>query len=178
MRRLISITVLILLVLSSTASAFDGQRKGFVLGGGLGGAYGSCTSYRLISEGVGFAGLLMVGGGFKTERDIVAFTLSGTGHSDDPPYASVGQYFAGPVWFHYARPEGESFFAAFGPGMTFLRLEDQGNLHSDFGGFAGFGVLFRPRLQMGFYGVANLGLADDGKFGHRYLSWILSYMFY
>jgi len=88
----------------STASAFNGLHKGFVLGGGIG--YAPVVKWKIdffnIDESkTGTAGDFVIGYGFS-ESNIITFNVNGISfRSDELEVRSTTFLFLGPTWYHF-----------------------------------------------------------------------------
>jgi hypothetical protein len=111
-----------LLALSASVAAFDGQRKGLVLGAGLGFApvahWSSEYQGRQIDESVtGFGEYLLIGYGWD-QRNILAVKAVMTLYNSDLYDAGMIQGFGGLAWYHYYGKPGNSFFSIAGGGVS------------------------------------------------------------
>ncbi len=186
MPRFLSSLFFFVLILSSSALGFDGQRKGFVLGGGLGGTYASYQNKdvtigwygsggHLKESGPGFAANMVIGGGLD-DRNVLALEINGVGYGDQDSGHSMGQGFIGPVWYLYFRPSGRSFFTTVGFGTSFYRYENRPRIKTDVGVLLGVGLSSGGPLQVGFYYASTTGMTSSGNLSHRELNVILTYV--
>ena len=135
MKRLpVLLSVATLLTLSASAAAFDGQRQGFVLGGGLGltpTAHWS-TQYagREFSEdAVGWGEHVLVGYGWD-ERNILGVEINIASYNSSVFGVDLVQGLVGLSWYHYFGKPGNSFFSVAGAGASRL-VEGFGTIYID-----------------------------------------------
>jgi hypothetical protein len=137
MRAVNALCVVLVLVFCSTAFGFDGKRKGFVLGGGLG-----------------------VAPVAKWDSDIDGFDeskVAASGNlflSSDYGDATITQGFGGASWYHYFAPPGKGFYTVVGLGAFNFDFEISGSSGSNDPGvgiLAGGGYEFARHFQAGVY---------------------------
>ena len=163
MIRSLGLAVLLTIAVVATASGFDGARKGFVMGGGLGlgpVAHMSVDGLSSLSDDkAGLAVNLLIGYAWDERnmlvylRDGVFFSVPGVlGES-----VKAIQGFSGVGWYHYFGPVGQTAFIAGG-----LGLQDYTSLDSDyesndpgFGMLLGGGFEFTRHVQV--YGALSFG---------------------
>ncbi len=159
----LGIAVLLTITLVATASAFDGTRKGFVLGGGLGlGPVASISVDGLSSASEDKSGLalnLLIGYAWD-EQNMLVYLRDGVLFSVDVALGkSVNaiQGFSGLGWYHYFGPVGHTAFVVGG-----LGLQDYTSLDSDyesndpgFGMLLGGGYEFARHIQV--HGALSFG---------------------
>ena len=153
-----SVIVLITcLLLAGTALGFDGQRKGFVLGGGLGfapvahwevdanlfGLQGSAEEDKF-----GVALQFVIGGAFD-EHNMLVYEGNVAGFKSDFGDEGIAQGFNGAAWYHYFGPVGKSFYTTVGLGFYYFKIGDYDA--TDPGGalLLGGGYEFSPHWQIG-----------------------------
>ncbi len=129
MKRIIVLLLGLILVAAINCSAFDGSRKGFVLGGGIGFApYAHWSSSAddwtfkpLVDEtGGAFASHLLTGYAWD-DRNMAVVEMNwvfygsdiGDIYGDD---VEVHHMFIGPAWYHYFGLRGHSFYSSVGVG--------------------------------------------------------------
>jgi hypothetical protein len=117
MKRLLIFLLLFLLIFTTSALAFDGKRKGFVMGGGLGFAPVSRWSTSGLNESsVGWGDDVLIGYAWN-EKNMIILESNGTFYKSDIFDADIIQFFLGPTWYHYFGPqEGRTFFSVVGVG--------------------------------------------------------------
>lgn len=168
-------TLVILLVVFSVspASAFDGLRKGFVLGGGLGIAPTSSWDVGFDDDSnVGTGGNLFIGYGWNEFNMIVYegnFTIYNTTLEDH----SAVQGFTGVAWYHFFGPIGRSFFTVAGLGIyrfeTFPTVNNSGT-----GALLGIGYDLARHIQAAVYlsaGKTSESSHIDGQRSHANVDW-------
>lgn len=177
MRRLFLLLVVSLIFMSSSAMAFNGLRKGFVVGGGLGFApvgKWSLDNTSLEDSNAGLALNLMIGYAWDEfnmiiyEGNVVSYTTDIFGDR------TVAQGFNGVSWYHYFGPMGKSFFSVAGLGFYVMNVEDFDANDPGIGLLGGGGYEFSRHLQVG--GYFSLGKTSDSPadFSHVHLSVLVS----
>jgi len=153
MRRWIPILVIAALVAttSSPASAFDGKRKGFILGGGLGLGYVNFTQSinGMEGESEGKTALVTnfkIGGGFSEQfwlyysNQNAWFSLTNVLDNDVTIASGVGGI--GFTWFTSPEPKGLFLTGTIGLGSWDAPFEDGSSMWTGFGLMAGVGYEF------------------------------------
>ncbi|HSH00836.1 MAG TPA: hypothetical protein VLB27_12325, partial [candidate division Zixibacteria bacterium] len=166
-RRVVMVTVGLALLSAGSADAFDGKRKGFVIGGGLGPApvvrwEGPVLEYnpvgmtwsrvRVDDSKFGVGAQLLVGYAWDEANMIVVEGNAAAMQSDilfDEP--AVSQGFGGISWYHYFGEVGRTVFSAVGIGSYAFQIEDEEAAESEFGMLVGGGYEFSPHWQVGGY---------------------------
>lgn len=127
MKRILIFTTLVLVVAMAApnASAFDGLRRGFVLGGGLG--FAPVSSWDTDLEGfnesqVGVGVHIFLGYAWD-EYNMIVYEGNGTGFKSDFGDADIIQMFNGAAWYHYFGPVGKSAFTTVGVGVFSFDFE-------------------------------------------------------
>lgn len=127
MKKLTLVLVLVLLCVSSGYS-FDGMRKGFVLGGGL----GFCPSAKFSiddipgeADNTGGSANLFLGYSWD-EMNMIVYEINGVGYkpTEDSTEYEVSQGFTGATWYHYFGKVGKSFFTTVGLGMYVFSVDE------------------------------------------------------
>jgi hypothetical protein len=131
--------------LASPCSAFDGMRKGFVLGGGLGLAPSATWKYHgrtfdgYLREAketkAGGASNFIIGYGWDEQNLLVLEVNGASFESREFRDGMVFQAYGGPAWYHYLRPAAPGFFTVAGVGVYGFRLrfESGGDMANDSG---------------------------------------------
>ena len=138
MRKGTLVIALALIGLAGAAFGFDGNRRGFVLGGGFGLAPESSWSTDALGtmgnddNGIGFGMSLIIGGSFG-EHDLLVYEGNVTGWNSDVVHESVTQGYNGPAWYHYYGPTGRSPFTVAGVGMYTFDVSDSWESSNDMG---------------------------------------------
>lgn len=147
------------IILSSAALGFDGNRKGFVLGGGLG-----------LSPAATWDGDPVPSEFLKIPTDIDAKT-------------NIVQGFNGVSWYHYFGSKGQTFFTALGAGVYVFDLEVvinnvtvSGSNDPAFGMLIGAGYEFSPHYQVGGYFSFGNTTEPGIEYKHAHLNILFSVM--
>jgi hypothetical protein len=176
------LSALLLVLLATGARAFDGQRKGFVLGGGAGFAPIASwkvdipifdTTVPVDEQKPGFGLQFLIGGAFD-EHNMLVYEANFVGYQSDIANWSVAQGFSGAAWYHYFGPTGRSFFTTLGLGIYYFKVEDFDA--NDPGGalLFGGGYEFAPHWQFGL-SVAAGRTSDAGvDFDHVHFGLLVS----
>lgn len=143
--------LLCLLVFSSSIFAFDGIRKGFVLGGGLGFSPYAQWNWKVRSyeeEEIGVEINFLVGYAWNN-HNLMVLEFNGSSYDSDffDDYATQG--YGGPVWYHYFRPGPRGFFSAIGLWRYGVGSEDE--CFAGWGYMIGAGYEFTKQVQIGVY---------------------------
>jgi len=179
-------SIAVLIMLSGAVEAFDGNRKGFILGGGMG--IGPSTKLKIINEydknELGFAVNIMVGYAWNN-KNILCFEYNAN-HFWPPAFGSdtALSVFSSPVWYHYYGDEGKSLFSAVGWGRHGLAIEKNGSARG-LGFLFGGGYEFKKHFQVGiYYSGGNVttnccsGTSSDGSYYVDRLNVILTLVLY
>ena len=134
MKRAAILLIVMVLMLSASASAFDGMRKGFVLGGGIG--FGPVAKVSLDDfagedyDKSGVALNFLIGYAWD-EQNMIVFLRDGVIYSEDfdvltgTKSINLVQGFAGIGLYHYFGPVGKSFYVTGGLGLQdWISLDD------------------------------------------------------
>lgn len=168
MRKVLLVVSLVLLMMASGWS-FDGNRKGFVLGGGLGLAPTAKfeidnTSYSHSKAGIG---LNLIIGYAWDEMNMIVYEGNIAGYSESG--VDVTQGFNGASWYHYFGPQGKSFFTTVGLGAYVFSIDEY---DADPGGaiLLGGGYEFARHWQVSAY--FSVGKTSDGPidFNHNHFN--------
>ena len=181
MRKILLVLLLALTALPASSSAFNGERKGFVLGGGLGLAPMARWSVDVFGDSydeskVGFGVQLVIGYAWD-EFNMIVYEGNVTGFSQDfGSYGSqsIAQGFNGASWYHYFGPKGCTFFTTAGLGFYYFDVEDFDTNDAGIGYLLGGGYEFTPHVQAGIYlsgGKTSDPLLD---YGHNNFSLLVS----
>lgn len=179
----ISITALALfLFVTSSSFGFDGNRKGFVLGGGLGvgvtagwsgSVYNSSTlQFVDTSESAAGPGFnLLIGHGWNN-KNLMVFEFNFSDYQSEVFGQSprIAQGFAGGVWYHFFKPADRSFFTAVGMGMYRFVVYTSNWVSQDLGTAIiwGGGYEFARHFLIGTYFVFGRISADiEGRSYHN-----------
>ncbi len=167
--------------------SFDGMRKGFVLGGGLGFAPVANTSIEGIDgkyEKQGLGTNFLIGYAWD-ERNMIVFLRDAAFYSETVELTFMGelvfrdkislaQGFAGVGYYHYFGPVGKSFFVTGGIGFQDWMSLDKNWEDPDVGGalLIGGGYEFARHWQV--YGSLSFGKTSDIFFEYEHAQMILT----
>ena len=176
MKKLFILTALSLLI-SSSAFSFEGLRKGFVIGGGLG--FTPSAEFRIDgidgkADNSGAGVNIVIGYGWD-EQNIIAFEVNGSGYKVEG--FDVSQGFGGVSWYHYFGEVGKSFFTNVGLGSYNFSVDEY---DTDPGGgiLIGCGYEFARHWQVaGYLGAGKTSESNIfGKttFKHNHFSILIS----
>ncbi len=173
------------IVCVSSTFGFDGSRKGFVLGGGLGFAPSSSWKGNVIDlntqqivkadeNGAGVGLNFIIGYGWD-EKNLIVYEGNVTGWNSDLFVGqSISQGFNGGSWYHYFGPTGHSAFTTVGLGVYIFDVENYNA--NDFKGaiLLGGGYEFARHWQFG--GYLGFGQSSDvgGDFDHTHFNILVS----
>lgn len=165
-----ALLVVAILMLATPSHAFNGLRKGFVLGGGLGiapastwhvdaGFFGETEESK-----AGGCSNIMLGYGWD-EHNLLVFEGNGASIlSDKINDATIFQGYAGPVWYHYFSPSAPGFFTTAGVGVYSFYFDikdgEEDSNDSGYGLLGGAGYEFARHWQVSF--VINGGRTTRG----------------
>lgn len=181
----ISAIVVVVVILSSAAFGFDGQREGFLIGFGTGVAYASCedeltttsvgyyTRSHLEETGFAVGSRFAIGAGLD-ETSVLALELNGVFLSGGESGVSIMQGYIGPVVSHYSRPTGKSLITAAGLGLSFNKTDKNSQIHTDLGALLGLGVYLGAGCEASIYGAFKLGLSGSGRVSHHHFGAFIS----
>ena len=174
MKKLVVATLFLILVISSSASAFDGMRKGFVLGGGLGfGPVAKVSPDVPNSEDLDNSGIalnFLIGYAWD-EQNMIVFLRDGVVYSEELNYGddvNIVQGFSGIGYYHYFGLQGKSFFITGGLGLQDWTALDSDYTNPDpgFGFLIGGGYEFARHIQV--YSSLSFGKTSDEVFGYEF----------
>ena len=178
MKRFVLITLVAVLFLFGTAGAFDGIRKGFVLGGGLGIA--ATADWDMDSAGVsigedgsGLGGNFVIGYAWD-EHNMIVYEGNVVAWTSELIDETIGQGFNGASWYHYFGPVGKSFFTAAGVGFCVFRVDTYEGNDPGFGLLLGGGYEFARHVQVAAY-FSTGKTGDSGvDFDHTHFNILFS----
>jgi len=178
MQRLLSVLFILVLILSSSALGFDGNRKGLVIGGGIGVAYASNDRneyYASELSGPGGAAHFLIGGAVDN-RTILGLEVNGVIFNDLDGSYTVYQTFVGAVWYEYFDWAGDPFFITLGLGTGVAKRSNKAEQGSGVTGLFAVGRILVDHIQLGMYGSLNL-TSPEGRSQYQ-LSLLFSFMAY
>jgi len=180
MRHLLVITLVTVLFLAASAGAFDGTRKGFVLGGGLGIAafadYNAEEHGRTLSEGGSDIGMSFLLGYAWDDRNMIVYEGNASGWTSDSLDENVFQGFYGAAWYHYYGHSNRSLFSVAGLGYYSFHVwtyerHDRGPALLVGGGYE---VFFQ--VQVAAYYCRGWTKSAGVRFGHNQFNILASFV--
>ncbi len=176
MSKQILVCLFLIVLMSSTAFAFDGNRKGFVLGGGIGfSPQGKWTFDALDYDesGAGLAFHFIIGGGLN-ERNLLVYEGNVMAYTSDLFDQTIAQGFNGASWYHYFGNLGRSFFTTVGLGFYVFDVDEFDSNDPGFGMLLGGGYEFARHWQAGAY--FSFGKTSDAGFDftHHHINFLIS----
>lgn len=173
MIRLIFGALVLSLLLFEPSWGFDGNRKGFVFGGGLG--FSSVTtsaSFRRDSETTVGAGAQLLIGYALNDGNMIIFESIAGGYRDRIDGIGV-QIFNGASWYHYFRSSGRSAFTTAGIGRYLIMRGGLSNsIGVEFGLLIGGGYEFARHWQAGAY--FSFGRTSSNTFEDLHVNILIS----
>jgi len=185
MSKLIVLCAVVLTMASmNVAEAFDGHRKGFVVGGGAGfSPHASWESDALGNpddDGAGTGINVFVGYGWD-RANLIGFEGNIVKYNTDVDNKQVDAYqgFRGISWYHYFGDEGRSFFTVAGLGLYAYIFEDfdsnTDGTNDQGGGFlAGGGYEFMKHWQLGVYASGGRTRTPHYDYDHTHVNFLVS----
>lgn len=164
------LTLTLLILLSSTSFAFDGNRKGFILGGGF--DYSISTGWKLDSQmdsyetGSGLGFKFLIGYGFN-DKNMIVYEVNSSRFFSDTLQRKITQGFSGASWYHYFGSRGKSIFTNIGVGFLVYSIEDRWGHETDDGYQFGVGYEFSHHWQAGFYYTFGKTTDRQLRFSHQ-----------
>lgn len=175
------ILVLTVLLTPFSVNAFDGQRKGIVIGVGTG--YSPVVHWSMeapsVSESVtGFLYEIVVGYAWDNRNLMVYEAVPTFFQSDywDGHYGVQGVWDV--KWYHYYGRRGSSVFTTLGAGRALLGVHDSGVTARGLGFYFGSGYEFAPHLQAGVFLAMGSGSDDGYNFKHQSVSIVMTGLVY
>ena len=174
--RVIPLVIVAVLTSVSGAAAFNGNRAGFVIGGGMGVApvvyWSNDDQSGNHDQGAGLDFDFMIGYGWNANNLLVwELDLASFNHDFEGMDATIIQGFQGPSWYRYIGPPGKAVFLTVGLGIThFIScLDERDECYSNGAGQClrlGAGHEFGRHFQAGV--TWSNGLTFDGGEGNNY----------
>ncbi len=170
----------ILSVVCTSAWGFDGTRKGFVLGGGLGFAPAAKWSAGPLDETKAGVGAQILIGYAWDEQNMIVYEGNIAVYNSDMLYSiknnknGIGQGFDGASYYHYFGPVGHSAFMTGGIGLYYFKVGDADA--NDPGGAIqiGGGYEFARHFQFGAYFSAGKTTLSGVDFNHSQFNILVS----
>nr|MBN2277733.1 hypothetical protein [candidate division Zixibacteria bacterium] len=172
MRKSCICLILMVLMLGAGANAFDGNRKGFVLGGGLGfGPVAKVThdDYEVLNKS-GLAMDFLIGYAWD-EQNMIVFLRDGVIYNEKSIWdtdITLAQGFSGVGYFHYFGPVGKSFYIVGGLGFQDWTSLESNVDSNDVGAglLIGCGYEFVRHVQV--HGSLSFGKSSDPLFDYNH----------
>ena len=155
---LITITLMILLG-SMTASAFDGDRKGFMLNLGAGFGQGKISWDGGSSSGMGFGSDLKIGGGTSSQLQFY-YSNRVIWYSPDNSSAELVNGMSAAGFTYFYKPQAPSLFILFALGIGVLSDSEASDGEAGFGATIGVGYEIVRSLTVEFT-YMNAELSED-----------------
>lgn len=183
MKKLMIATMLLAVLLASTATAFDGHRKGFVIGGGLGfapvvkweveesPADGIPYGHDETRAGVGVNFLI---GYAWDDKNMLVYEGNAAGFTTAVSDKSAAQGFSGAAWYHYFGQTGRTAFTAIGLGLYGFDAEYDDPHDGGFGMLLGGGYEFARHWQVGGYLSFGSTKSERREYNHATLNVLVS----
>jgi hypothetical protein len=182
-KKTVIIGVLLTILLVSTAVAFDGHRKGFVLGGGLG--FAPIVKWEMEEspeDGVPYGhdetragvGLNLLIGYAWDDKNMIVYEGNAAGFTTAVSDKSAAQGFSGAAWYHYFGPAGKTAFTVVGLGLYSYDAEYDDPHDGGFGMLLGGGYEFARHWQVGGYLSFGSTTAHDRDYNHATLNVLVS----
>jgi len=180
MRKFILLVILYLVVMTGSTFAFEGMRKGFVIGGGLGfSPIGRWSADDVVfDESKPGVGLNFVIGYAPDEFNMIVYEGNVVGFNSEVTFLGnkqqITQGFNGLAWYRYYGPIGNTFFSVAGIGFYVFDAEDFDANDVGIGLLGGVGYEFARHIQIG--GYASYGKTSDPilDYSHLHLSILVS----
>ncbi len=160
--RLVILSIL-LIIFASSAWGFNGERKGFVLGGGLGFAPIVKTTLGSLEDNKSGVGAhLLIGHAWDDynmivyEGNVSVYAISG--YYED---ITVGQGCDAAVWYHYFGETGKTAFTAAGIGLYRYMVDGENATDAGLAILLGGGFEFSRHWQFGAY--ISFGKTSSGS---------------
>ncbi|MFH1894012.1 MAG: hypothetical protein ABIK83_15170 [Candidatus Zixiibacteriota bacterium] len=207
MKRTLVAAALYMLLLQSTVLGFDGLRKGFVVGGGLGVAATAKWSVdiptNMISNipggatdesNVGVGGHFLIGYAWD-EYNMIVYEGNGCAYTSDvfndetsdDLNGKSAQSFGGATWYHYFGPLGKSFFSVVGVGAFAWKVKGYEMNDPGIAYIVGGGYEFAKHFQAGVYLSGGKtsdkitlpdGQTENIDFGHMHVNILVTAVAY
>ena len=159
------------------AGAFDGHRRGFTIGFGLG--WGAVTHFSVVGKDFGetsnsLTAVLPIGYGLS-DVDIIAFLPAPSFFKSEKLYGARSMQGLWSIrWYHFLKPTGRSPFLSVGAGRVLFssRYRDLSAYGPGVGASVGYELFRHVTLDLEyFHGWTSEG---DDKFSHDNLSFVLT----
>ncbi len=174
MRLRIAVLVIVFLGFATMASGFNGERKGFVLGGGIGFAPVIKTSVLSSKDESSGLGVNLLIGYAWDDKNMIVYEGNASGFTIENTDLTVTQGYYGANWYHYFGPAGRSAFTAIGIGIYQYKIEKFDANDPGFAVIFGGGFEFARHWQVG--GYLSFGKTSFGpwEFDHTNFNILIS----
>ncbi len=160
MLRKVLFSIIILIICSSQSFAFDGVRKGFNLGFGLGYApYANpnLTNFDNDYSFSGIAGNFIIGYNWN-HKNLLAWEIIGAVNVEEDTNKDEGSIgINGVTWYHYFNPAPKSFYTILGIGrlVSFPTIDKYSYITTGLGFVLGGGYEFTKQVQLSVYYIGG-----------------------
>ena len=185
-RRIGFVCIVIMILLAVNALAFDGERKGVVLGGGVGFAVAAHWEADINLYGlqgsvdedeVGVAVQFVIGGAFD-EHTMLVYEGNVSSFNSTLLDRQVVQGINGACLYYYFGPTGRSFFVNGGAGFYYFKVEDFEQPNAGGALLLGCGYEFTPHWQVAAslsFGTTSESVPGaDAEYTHRNFNLMVS----
>lgn len=172
-----------LFYVTSFCDAFDGNRKGLVLGGGVGFSPKAEWNWNDMFAGENKSGVgweFLFGYAWNNKNILVA-EYNGALFSSDFYNQDVILLYAGPVWYHYFKEGSKGWYTAIGLWRYGISLVEDNKLANGWGGIVGGGYEFTKQVQVGiYYGAGKIKYcgSDDDRSWCQHINLIITVVAY
>lgn len=187
MRRTLSVALIVFTVLCTSAAGFDGHRKGFVVGGGVGfSPYGHWSVDKIYPhESVGvidasshedrttWGGHFIIGYGWD-ERNVLVYEANVILYHSDLLDQSIDFGINSVSWYHYYGKYGKSLFSIVGLGYYSFESDDFEQTHYNGSILIGGGYSFLRHWQVGGYWATGKASSGPIDFNISHISILVS----
>ena len=181
MRRFLFFSVIVLVLCAASVSAFDGNRKGFVLGGGLGFApYVHSSASVSVFDGFSVSGDVDKSGvaiklylGYAwDEYNMLVYEGNYAGVDEDNNSYIQGIDCA--AWYHYFGEKGKTFYTILGLGLYSADSDNSDRTDPGIGYMVGLGYEFARHWQVDMQLTGGKSEDDYFDYGHTNLTLMVS----
>ena len=178
MKKLIVLLIVSVLALAASTSAFDGMRKGFVLGGGLGFApainWESEDFPAFKEDASGVAANFFLGYAWD-EQNMIVWEANGVSWNSDWSDDGITQGFSGASYYHYFGMVGRSAFIVGGLGLTMFHPEGYDANDAKGGLLLGGGYEFARHWQVaGYFSFGKTREKGFSDYEHSHFSVVVN----
>lgn len=193
MKNILTLLLIFLLFLTVRTFAFDGKRKGLILGGGLGFISvahwkAECLGLDYHENKISWGENIIIGYGWS-EHNMLVLELNIASYTSKVLDLAMVQGFVGPSWYHYFRTQGRSLFMVLGIGM--YRFVRRSGIYVSFdynprvsppqpfgcsgvGYLIGCGYEFARHLRITAYVSGGHTSEDEKNYGNRHVNILLN----